>query len=345
MKCPFLRDASVKYCEVSAYRKMLVTATTDAGTERCSSPSWSACPAATERAKGQGPRAEGPGSASYSLGPRPSALGPGTHCPFLHESQAEFCSAASLTRYIPATNDLLSRCNSDGHLYCEVFLAHADPGGERRPRPAGAKRPAGVGDRTPVVDGIPVPTHLAYTPNHMWADVAEDGFCHVGIDGFAAKVIGKADKVTFVTSRAVGRPVAVLTVNGVDVQMVFPNALHLSAANVYLRTSSAKLTADPYGAGWLFEGFEPAGAGSAAGATVREGLISGEHAVAWMRTESERLTQFVHERMPAVTAGSERTLADGGAVIDGVASQLDREGLINLVTEFFAPQLTWRRSW
>jgi glycine cleavage system H protein len=324
MKCPFLRDVNVKYCEVSAYRKLILTASTDAGTERCSSPTYAECPAAVPRLQGL---------------PRTGS------CPFLHLSQAEFCGAASVTKYVPATNDLLSRCNSDGHLYCELYLAHADPEGVRRPRTVRTHRAPASADRMPSVDGIPVPPHLSYAANHMWLDVADDGFCHVGIDGFAAKVIGAADKVTFVTSRSVGRPVAVLTVNGVDLQMVFPNALHLSAANVYLRTSPAKMTSDPYGAGWLFEGFEPAGASANAGETVREGLISGEHALAWMHAESDRLTQFAHERVSAPSAGGERFMADGGGVIDGVASHLDREGLLNLMNEFFAPQLTWRRSW
>jgi glycine cleavage system H lipoate-binding protein len=323
MKCPFLRDVNVKYCEVSAYRKMILTASTDAGTERCSSHAYAECPAAAPRLHDI-PRTE--------------------RCPFLHLSQAEFCAAASVTKYVPATNDLLSRCNSDGHLYCELFLAHADPEGARRPRPAGAHQTP-AGDRTPSIDGIPIPTNLAYAPNHMWLDVADDGFCHVGIDGFAAKVIGAADKVTFVSSRAVGRPIAVLTVNGVDLQMVFPNPLHLSASNVYLRTAPAKMTSDPYGAGWLFEGFEPAGASASVGETVREGLISGEHALVWMRAESERLTQFVHERVAAPSPDGSRFMADGGSVIDGLAAHLDREGLINLATEFFSPQLTWRRSW
>jgi glycine cleavage system H lipoate-binding protein len=323
MKCPFLRDVNVKYCEVSAYRKMILTASTDAGTERCSSRTYTECPAAAPRLPGM-PRTD--------------------RCPFLHLSQAEFCAAASVTKYVPATNDLLSRCNSDGHLYCELFLAHADPEGDRRPRPAGARRtPAGA--RTPTIDGIPVPTNLAYSPNHMWLDVADDGFCHVGIDGFAAKVIGSAEKVTFVSSRSVRRPIAVVTVNGVDLQMVFPNPLHLSASNVYLRTTPEKMTADPYGAGWLFEGFEPVGAGANVGETVREGLISGEHALSWMRAESERLTQFVHERVASPSPDGSRFMADGGSVTDGLAAHLDREGLINLMTEFFSPQLTWRRSW
>lgn len=324
MKCPFLRTASVKYCEVSAYRKMLLTTSTDTPSERCSTPKYPECPAAAQRLANT-PRSE--------------------HCPFLHLSQAEYCAAASVTKYVPATNDLLSRCNSDGHLYCELFLAHADPTGERRPRVVGARQAAAAGERTPSVDGIPVPSNLAYAANHMWLDVGDDGFCHVGIDGFAAKVIGSAEKVTFVNSRMVGRPVAVLTVNGVDLQMVFPNPLHLSAANAYLRTTPDKVTADPYGAGWLFEGFEPVGETAKAGSAVREGLVSGDHAVAWMRAEVARLNEFVHERATAPGNGGERFMADGGAAIDGIASHLDRDALLNLITEFFAPQLTWRRSW
>jgi glycine cleavage system H lipoate-binding protein len=323
MKCPFLRDANVEYCEASAYRKMIAKTVGDAGAERCSSHAYVECPAAA-------PRIEG--------------LQPSEHCPFLHESHAEFCGAASVTKYIPATNDLLSRCNSDGHFYCELYLAHADPQGDRRPQPHGASRPPQPSGRMPVVDGIPVPQELSYAPNHMWLDVAEDGHCHVGIDGFAAKVLGVVHKITFVTPRGGGRPVAVLRVNGVDLQMVFPNALHVTGANAYLRTTPQKMTADPYGAGWLFETFEPSLAATTT-ASAREGLIDGRAAVPWMRNELDRLNEFVHDLTAAQHSDGSRFMADGGAVEDGIASRLDADSLINLNTEFFAAQLTWRRVW
>jgi glycine cleavage system H lipoate-binding protein len=320
MKCPFLRDASVKYCEASAYRKMLLKEATSAGAERCSSPDWGSCPAAKQRL-------DGPAT--------------GDRCPFLHEAQAEFCGAASVTRFIPATPDLLSRCSSDGHLYCEVYLQHADPQGERLPHHA-ADVPAG---HVPTVDGLPVPPELRYAPNHMWVDVSEDGYCHVGIDAFAARVFGAIDRITFVAQRTLNRPIAVLGTNGVDVQMVFPNALHLVTSNVYLRTSPGKLTSDPYGAGWLFECVEPARPGASIGDAAGEGLITGEHAVAWMRDETERLNQFAHERLARTDDSGYACMADGGTVVEGIAAQLDREELIELVSEFFAPQMGWRRSW
>jgi len=132
----------------------------------------------------------------------------------------------------------------------------SDPTGGRLVVPAGRAPRRHPGDGTPLVDGIPVPLNLAYAPNHMWLDVGDDGCRHVGIDAFLARIIGNVDAISFVVPRGDGRPVAVLTVNGVDLQLAFPTPLRRAVANVYLRTSPAKLTSDPYGTGWLFESVE-----------------------------------------------------------------------------------------
>lgn len=324
MKCPFLREAKVKYCQASAYRKMIVEDAAVPGADRCFSARYADCPAAAPRLAAQPVEAR---------------------CPFLQESCVEFCAAAPVTKFVPASDALLSRCNSDGHLYCELYLATADPEGERLPEKADAARQAGMGGCMIVVEGVRVPTRLSYAPNHMWLDVAEDGVCHVGIDGFLANVIGSVDKIGFATPKVVGRPVAVLTVNGVDLQMAFPNPLQGAAPNAYLRTNPEKLTADPYGAGWLFEGAEATMSGAPVGAAVRAGLIPGDSAARWVWAESNRLTEFVHENASAPGPQGARFAADGGRVVSGVAAHLEREALIDLFNEFFSPAMTWRRPW
>jgi glycine cleavage system H lipoate-binding protein len=268
-----------------------------------------------------------------------------TRCPFLQDALMQYCAAASVRKYIPACDALLPRCNSDDHLYCEPYLAHADPEGLRLPEPPAGSGRGPTAARPLTVDGIRVPSHLSYTPNHMWLDVAEDGHCHVGIDGFLAHVIGDVQKIGFVTSRTLDRPVAVLTVNGVDLQMVFPNPLQSTAANFYLRTNPAKLTADPYGAGWLFEGVEPTLSGAPVGAVMRAGLIPAENAVRWIYAESQRLSDWVHVRISEPSPAGSRLMADGGGAERGLASYLDRDGLIDLFSEFFSSHLAWRRSW
>jgi glycine cleavage system H lipoate-binding protein len=315
-------DTRVKYCQASIYRKMIVQRGSDVLHERCSSPTHVDCPAAPPMLREQEPvRA---------------------HCPFLREAHAEYCGAASLTRYIPASDALLSRCKSDGHLYCELYMTCADPSGERLlSQTSSATQSA----RMPVVDDVPVPANLYYAPNHMWLDVAEDGNCHVGIDAFLARVLGTVEAVSFVKPRSVDRPVAVLTVEGVDMQMAFPNAMQSLVSNVYLRTAPAKLTADPYGAGWLFEGTDPDARDGRGGTAVRAGLLHGEAAARWIADESERLSAFVHERVAHPAAGGEVCMADGGGFAFGVVQHLERDDRISLFNEFFAPQTGWRRSW
>lgn len=324
MECPFLRDVKVKYCEASPFRKMILDGRSS-GTERCSSPEYPQCPVAAQ-----------------SLNEPQSALS--AHCPFLHEANAEYCAASSVTKYIPATPALLSRCNSDGHLYCELYLSHADPQGERLPRSPRARRLGTSSDRTAVVEGVPVPTHLSYAPNHMWLDVADDGYWHVGVDAFLTRVTGTVEKITFVTSRAGDAPMAILTVGGTDLQMVFPLPMHSAAPNYYLRTDPSKLSADPYGAGWLFEALEPSAAGTRRNDAIRTRLIPGERAVAWMESEMERLTSWIHGRLAEVPVNGVAAMADGGRPAEGLASMLDREGLVNLFSDFFSPS-GWRRSW
>ncbi|HVN77332.1 MAG TPA: hypothetical protein VMT19_13520 [Thermoanaerobaculaceae bacterium] len=325
MKCPFLREARVKYCQASAFRKMIVESACDAVHERCSTPAYLQCPAARSR-----------------IAERPAA----GRCPFLQDATVEYCGGSPVTKFVPANDGLSSCCNSDAHLYCELFLSAADPRRERRPAAAGVTKPAGGGRLIVVVDGIPVPAHLAYAPNHMWLDVAEDGRCHVGVDAFLTSVVGALDAIGFVKpALGAGRPVAVLKVNGVDLTMAFPQELEDVVPNGYLRTHPGKVTADPYGAGWLFEGVEPALRGAPVGSSARAGLLAGESAARWMFAESNRLSDFAHELVGQASADGTRLMADGGKVEPGLALELGRDALINLFNEFFAPHLTWRRPW
>ena len=77
---------------------------------------------------------------------------------------------------------------------------------------------------------------------------------------------------------------------------------------------------------------------------IRDGLIDGARAADWIRAEAERLTSFVHERVARAGEGGMRYAADGGRADFGLASHLDRDDLIALYNEFFAPHCTLRRS-
>jgi glycine cleavage system H lipoate-binding protein len=218
-------------------------------------------------------------------------------CPHLEQIRVQYCGVSPVTKLVPFSDSELSSCTSNTYRYCDSYLLLARPHANS------------------------APAHLLYAANHFWLDAEESGLCHVGIDGFLADVAGSVDGITFVTARGTHCPSLALTVNGVEWPMRFPNPLMIQKVNSRLRSDPARLTVDPYGAGWLFEGWELPG-------RTRSGLVSGPQAAAWQAQERERLSNEIHE---AHAPG-----CDGGAPVHGVAQLLSRQDLVCLFQHFFS---------
>jgi glycine cleavage system H lipoate-binding protein len=298
MKCPFLRETEVKYCRQSASRKIAVRSSATES-ERCSSPAYIDCQV-------------------FRAGHDDSLAG--SACPFLERSLAQFCAAAPVTKLIPYSEAVLSRCGNGGFRYCELFSAYM-----RAP----------VGESQETADGLAVPNHLAFTPNHMWLDATGEGGYYIGIDALLAKALGPVDALTFVTTNGVQRPTAVVTVHGTDFQIVFPRPLLIRNANLYLRANPAKLASDPYAAGWLFEVADPPGP---ANLGDMRNVLRGAAAMNWMRSEVDRVSRFVHE-----TVSRDGFVNDGGQFGPELLRTLEREPSLRLFNEFFSPYREWTR--
>ena len=298
MKCPFFMETNVLQCRASAFRKMIVHAPGQDGFGRCSSPGFAQCEL-------------------YGEQPHEDDAVHGS-CPFVAESVVQYCSASPVTKFIPYSEASLSRCGTEGFKYCGLYLGMASPG---------------VPDLDPEAEPE-APPNLFYSPNHMWIDRTEEGNCHVGVDALLAKALGTAERISFMSTQGVERPAAVLTVNGVDWQMMFPNRIHITAPNYYLRADPAKVAADPYGTGWLFEGTDAPGS--------LHGLITGKAAAEWMHEESARLTRAVHEWISMPNADGPQMVADGGNFAPGFAKCMERESLLKLFHNFFSPFANWR---
>jgi glycine cleavage system H lipoate-binding protein len=282
MTCPFLREAQVKFCRTAAVRKLIPLALAAKTDEKCGSAEHGSCAVYAAHREDDAP-----------------ASGP---CPYLRESLMQYCGAAPVAKFVPYSESLISRCGNDGHRYCELYLTMAHPS-------------SGVDQ----VDGIAVPQWLRYSTNHMWLDVTEDGICHAGIDAFLSRALGNVERVSYVWQKGTRRPAAVLTVNGIDLEVVFPNALMLTGCNLYLRADPTRLATDPYTAGWLFEG--------APLEDTARGLFDGAAAREWMRGEQRRMNEFLQQQ----TGCS----ADGGLFTAGLPKVLEREHALALFHEFF----------
>jgi glycine cleavage system H lipoate-binding protein len=305
MNCPFLKEARVKYCDKSAIRK-LIRISGDVAQETCSSPRYRQCTVYQRHAGGSDRSPCPPGQAPCS-----------PLCPYLRESLAQYCATAAVSRFIPYSEPLLSRCGSDSYRYCDVYLGYTNSSAPA----AGAKRDCEVG-------GIHLPNWLHYSANHMWLDAAQGGSCHLGLDGFLTRVLGAVERITFLKQSGVHRPSAVLTVRGVDLEVVFPNPILLTASNLYLRANPAKLTADPYGMGWLFQGVQLPGQ-----PPVTSGLIRGDAILPWIEREIGRMSAFLAECR--ISRHGAALMNDGGVFSEDVLRHLSREETLRLFHEFF----------
>jgi glycine cleavage system H lipoate-binding protein len=219
-----------------------------------------------------------------------------SRCPHLEEIRVQYCGVSPVTKLVPFSDSELSSCTSNSYRYCDSYLMLA------RPHASTAA------------------VNLLYSPNHFWLDAEDSGLCHIGIDGFLADVVGSIDGITFVTLHGTHCPALALTIHGVEWPMNFPNPVMIQKVNSRVRSDPSRIATDPYGAGWLFEGWEVPG-------RTRAGLVSGAQASAWQGEERARLAQEIHE--------THAVGCDGGMPVTGVAQLLPRQHLVCLFQRFF----------
>jgi glycine cleavage system H protein len=301
MKCPFAKEAAVRFCGVSPFRKMVQRSAIHEEDQRCSTPEYASCPAAQKHLAG---RTDQP------------------RCPFLRESVVQYCGAAPVTKFIPSSEGS-SRCNNDAHRYCHHYLQRA--------------RPARRQGRELQNEEIAMPEGLAFARNHMWLDAGEDGSIHVGVDAFLARVLGEVERVNLVPRNGGQRgPSAVLTVAGADLFLTFPCRMSIAESNVVLRSRPETVLNDPYGAGWLFRARRPQDCEEGAAVDCSSALLRGKEATQWMEREVAGLSTWVHELHARRHRAGESLTADGGVFCPGLTQYLSREELQVLFSRFFA---------
>jgi glycine cleavage system H lipoate-binding protein len=313
MRCPFLSEAQVKYCKGSAIKKMIVRTENDTIDERCSSNNYVNCP---------------------SLQQHHEELTQQARCPYLQESLVQYCSAASLTKYVPYSESSIIRCGTDGHRYCDLFLSVAATNN------VGAATESAQETR---VEGIHLPEGLAYSSNHMWLDQSEDGMCHVGVDAFLTQIFQHVDAINFLPSGKSHLQTVVFTVHDVDLQLVFPIPINVTRVNTYLRADLQKLISHPYSSGWLYEGVLLEEESSTSSSPVSH-LVRRDEAVQWMKSEVRYLSKFIHDQIIPNQVTDQPVMMDGGVVQSDFLNHLSKQELLHLFNEFFSPYINWRKT-
>ena len=161
-----------------------------------------------------------------------------------------------------------------------------------------------------VVGGFKAPAHLAYHPGHAWAMKESRQLVRVGLDDFAARVVGQIDQVDLPGRGRwlrQGERGWTLGRGSHRFEMLSPIEGEVVEVNPEVLRDPSLAHQDPYGAGWLLAINAPAAEGN------MKNLLHGRLAQRWM----EESVGALHTRL---SPGSEARLQDGGHAIGDVLS-------------------------
>jgi glycine cleavage system H protein len=175
------------------------------------------------------------------------------------------------------------------------------------------------------VGGFRLADNVRYHLGHTWALSESPKLVRVGLDDFAARLVGKFDSVVFPTAGQwvrQGQKVFSFVRDGKEVSLVSPVEGAVVEVNPALAADPQLALNDPYGDGWLVTVDAPDAK------TSFRNLLGGMLARRWMEDAAARLRAMMPTPVAAVAQ-------DGGTVVDDVASQMTPEEWEKAAHEFF----------
>jgi glycine cleavage system H protein len=175
------------------------------------------------------------------------------------------------------------------------------------------------------VAGFGLPGHLKYHPGHTWALEESPNKVRVGLDDFAARLLGQVQTILLPQrGRWIrqGQPLVTVFRDGVETKMVSPMEGVVADVNDAVLKDPGLSLRDPYGAGWLItvEAPDPI--------TNFRNLLSGTLARNWLEEAASRL----RARIPAL-AGA--VAQDGGLAESDLTKHLPDADWKDVTREFF----------
>ena len=185
------------------------------------------------------------------------------------------------------------------------------------------------GDSAPLminVRGLEVPGNYAFHPGHTWLNDEGHQNARVGMDAFAANLLGEIDSIDFSEpNRWVrqGQRLCTITRAGRKVELLSPVEGVLVAINQEVKKAPNRAIEDPYRTGWLCSIKAPELSING------KNLLRGPLVPAWMKNSIAQLS----ERMQAQSAPA--LAQDGGLPIKGLLFHVSPELQQQLAKEFF----------
>ena len=207
---------------------------------------------------------------------------------------------------------------------CVDYYLHS-----RRPQPVQVKTAPEAVKELPIpvqlVGGFDLPANLAYHPGHAWALRESPKLVRVGLDDFAARLLGEIDGVELPARGRwlrQGEKGWMVDRRGHRFEVLSPIEGEVVEVNPKVVEDPSLLRKDPYGVGWLVAVSAPAADGNL------KNLMRGRMAQHWM----EESVATLHSR---ISGGTGIHLQDGGQAIPDVLAHVSEERWDSLVHDLF----------
>jgi len=175
--------------------------------------------------------------------------------------------------------------------------------------------------------GFEIPKDYCFHPGHTWAIDEGRQNARVGMDSFAANLLGKVERVEVVgVNRWVrqGQKLMTVTSGSTSVDMLSPAEGIVMSVNPEVLNDPNVVVSDPYKSGWI------ATIKSPDLSTNMRNLVSGPLVAPWMQNTLGRLSTM------AAQAGAQVPVAaDGGVPVSGLLAHLDPVLQRRVIREFF----------
>jgi glycine cleavage system H lipoate-binding protein len=173
--------------------------------------------------------------------------------------------------------------------------------------------------------GFEIPQNYAFHPGHTWVVKEGPDSARIGLDSFAANLIGKIDHIDVIgQNRWVrqGQKIMTLKSGSTTIDLMSPVEGVITAVNPEALEDPSLVTRDPYKNGWI------AMIKSPELDINQKNLVQGVMVAPWMQNNVTRLNAMLGQLSPALAQ-------DGGLPLSGLLARVAPELRKKLVQEFF----------
>ena len=181
------------------------------------------------------------------------------------------------------------------------------------------KRRQRAAQRVKTVKGFTINEDFHYLPNHIWVKIEGD-LLKIGVDDFAARLMGEIEKVELPSGTSVKKDNKCWQLENARrmVSMSLPVDGEIIERNNLVASNPALVRSEPYKGGWLLK-IKPS--------SDLTDMMKGPQVTEWLENEFEKLHQECQESTGV-------TITDGGALIEDFCERLSDDEWRNLITRF-----------